>query len=100
MERVGITEFTYRMVADYITKEMYENQDVFDSNPPSNVMKIVEILKQNPQLWLHDLETIIKTVGKYFSYDEEIDNRKEITEILEVIAFIYYETSCLTCFIF
>jgi len=54
-------------------------------------MKIVEILKQNPQLQHHDLKSTIKKVGKYFSYYEEIDNMKEIAEILEVIAFIYYE---------
>ena len=63
-------------------------------------MKIVEILKHNPQLLHHDLKTTIKKVGKYFSYYEEIENSKEITEILEVIACIYYKTSCLTCFIF
>ena len=63
-------------------------------------MKIVEILKQNPELWHHNLKTTIKNVGEYFSYYEEIDNREEITEILEVIPFIYYKTSCLTFFIF
>jgi len=36
-------------------------------------MKNVEILEQNPQLWQHDLKTIIKTVGKSFSYDKEIE---------------------------
>ena len=34
---------------------------------------------------------MIKKVGKYFSYYEEIDYMKEIIEILEVISFIYYE---------
>jgi len=70
MVRVGIISFMgrHQMVADYITKKMYKNQEVSDSNPPSNVMKIVEILKQNPQLQRHDFKTFIKKVGKYFSY--------------------------------
>jgi len=68
----------HQMFADYITKKMYETQEVSDSNPPSNAMKIVEILKQNPQLRLHDLKTTIETVGKYFSYDEENKYTKEI----------------------
>jgi len=73
MVRVGITSFMGRnqMVADYITKKMYKIQMVLDSNPPSNVMKIVEILKYNPQLRHHDLKTIIKKVGKYFLYYKE-----------------------------
>jgi len=103
MVRVGITSsFMGRkqMVADYITMKRNENQEVFDSNPPSYVMKIVEILKHNPQIQHHDIKTTIKKVGEYFSYYEEIENRKEITEILEVIAYIYNKTSCLTCFIF
>jgi len=103
MVRVGITSsFMGRkqMVADYITMKRNENQEVFDSNPPSYVMKIVEILKHNPQSQHHDIKTTIKKVGEYFSYYEEIENRKEITEILEVIAYIYNKTSCLTCFIF
>ena len=101
--RLGITSSFKRrnqMVSDYITMKKNENQEVFDSNPPSYFMKIVEILKQNPELRHHDLETTIKKVGEYFSYYEEIDNKGEITEILEVIAFIYYKSSCLTCFIF
>jgi len=103
MVRVGITSsFMGRkqMVADYITMKRNENQEVFDSNPPSYVMKIVEILKHNPQIQHHDIKTTIKKVGEYFSYYEEIENKKEITEILEVIAYIYNKTSCLTCFIF
>jgi len=103
MVRVGITSsFMGRkqMVADYITMKRNENQEVLDSNPPSYVMKIVEILKHNPQIQHHDIKTTIKKVGEYFSYYEEIENRKEITEILEVIAYIYNKTSCLTCFIF
>jgi hypothetical protein len=103
MVRVGITSsFMGRkeMVADYITMKRNENQEVFDSNPPSYVMKIVEILKHNPQIQHHDIKTTIKKVGEYFSYYEEIENRKEITEILEVIAYIYNKISCLTCFIF
>jgi len=59
------------MVADYVTNKMYENQEFSDSNPSSNVKKIVEILKQNPQLRHHDLKTTIKTARNYFSYDEE-----------------------------
>ena len=96
MVRVGITSsFMGRkqMVADYITMKRNENQEVFDSNPPSYVMKIVEILKHNPQIQHHDIKTTIKKVGEYFSYYEEIENKKEITEILEVIACIYYKTS-------
>ena len=103
MVRVGITSsFMERkqMVEDYITMKKNENKEVFDSNPPSYVMKIVEILKQNPQLRHHDIKTTIKKVGEYLSYYEENDNREEITEILEVIAFIDYHTSCLTYFIF
>jgi hypothetical protein len=102
MVRVGITSsFMERkqMVEDYITMKKNENK-VVDSNPPSYVMKIVEILKHNPQLRHHDIKTTIKKVGEYFSYYEENDNREEITEILEVIAFIDYHTSCLTYFIF
>jgi len=94
MVRVGITSsFMERklMVEDFITMKKNENQEVFDSNPPSYVMKIVEILKYNPQLRYHDIKTTIKKVGEYFSYYEEIENTKEITEILEVIAFIYFE---------
>jgi len=93
MVRVGITSsFMGRkqMVADYITVENNENQEVFDSNPP-NLMKIAEILKQNLQLRHYDLKTTIKKVGKYYSYYEEIDNMNDITEILEVISYIYYE---------
>jgi hypothetical protein len=89
-----------QMIVDYITMKNNENQEVVDSSPPTYVMKIVEILKQNPQLRHHDIKTTIKKVGEYFSYYEEIENRKEITEILEVIACIYYKKSCLTCFIF
>ncbi len=103
MVRVGITSSfmgKIQMVADYITMKQNENQKVFDSNPSSYVMKIVEIFKHNPQLRHHDIKTTIKKVGEYFSYYEEIENRKEITEILEVIAFIDYKTSCLTYFIF
>ena len=91
---VGITSsFMERkqMVEDYITMKKNENKEVIDSNPPSYVMKILEILKHNPQLLHHDLKTTIKKVGEYFSYYEEIENTKEITELLEVIAFIYYE---------
>jgi hypothetical protein len=88
------------MVEDYISMKKNENKEVFDSNPPSYVMKIVEILKHNPQLRHHDIKTTIKKVGEYFSYYEENDNREEITEILEVISFIDYHTSCLTYFIF
>ena len=89
MVRVGITlSFMGRkqMVEDYITMKKNENQEVFDSNPPSYVMKIVEILKHIPQLRHHDIKKTIKKVGEYFSNYEEIENRKEITEILEVIA--------------
>ena len=97
MVRVGITSsFMGRkqMVTDYITMKKNENKKVFDSNPPSYVMKIVEILKHNPK------KTTIKKVGEYFSYYEENDNREEITEILEEISFKDYHTSCLTYFIF
>jgi hypothetical protein len=87
MERVGITKFIgiYDMVQDYVK---IKNQEVSDSKPPSNVIKIVEIIKHNPQLWQYDLNTIIKTVVKYFSNKEEIEYSKEIKEILEVIVFI------------
>jgi len=93
MVRVGITLFMgrYQMVADYVTRKMYENQEVSDSNSPSNVMKIVEILKKNQLLRHHDLQTTIKTVRIYFLYAEENKYIKEITKILEVIAFIYNE---------
>jgi|LakMenEpi03Aug12_release.lakeMendotaPanAssembly.Ray.scaffolds.fasta_scaffold197251_4 hypothetical protein len=101
--RLGITSSVMgrnQMIVDYITMKNNENQEVVDSSPPTYVMKIVEILKQNPELWHHNLKTTIKKVGEYFSYYEEIDNREEITEILEVIPFIYYKTSFLTFFIF
>ena len=103
MVRVGIiSSFMERkkMVTDYITMKKNKNKEVVDSNPPSYVMKIVEILKHNPQIQHYDIKTTIKKVGEYFSYYEEIENKKEITEILEVIAYIYNKTSCLTCFIF
>jgi hypothetical protein len=92
--RLGITSSVMgrnQMIVDYITMKNKENQEVVDSNPPTYVMKIVEILKQNPELRHHDLKTTITKVGEYFSYYEEIDNREEITEILEVIPFIYYK---------
>ncbi len=101
--RLGITSSVMgrnQMIVDYITMKNNENQEVVDSSPPTYVMKIVEILKQNPELCHHNLKTTIKKVGEYFSYYEEIDNREEITEILEVIPFIYYKTSFLTFFIF
>jgi len=55
------------MIADSITMKKNKNQEVFDSNPPSYVMKIVEILNQNPQLWHHDIKTTIKKVGEYLN---------------------------------
>jgi len=48
------------MIADYITMKKNENKEVFDSNPPSNLIKIVEIFKQIPLLLYYDLKTIIK----------------------------------------
>jgi hypothetical protein len=54
-------------------------------------MKIVEILKHNPQLWQDNFKKIEKIVGKYFSYNEEEKYITEITEICGVIACIYYE---------
>jgi len=70
MVRVGMTSSFMgkkQMVADYITMKNNKNQEDYDSNPPSNLMKIAEILKQNPQLWHYDLKPTIKKV-KNISY--------------------------------
>ena len=50
---------------------------MMEYDTPSNLMKIVDILKQKPQLLYYDLNKTIKKVGKYFSYYENNNYKTE-----------------------